>query len=135
MQDDLSSRLEISPALDYGGSRSIVLTWGKNRLHKGRRAVGLPVGRRAVRFHRSRGWPKQETISSAPFPLISTLAGQTLMKNPRGGGGLCLRPPPFRPSACLLACSCRPNNILSSRRRRKSKSRLRDERKKRPNER
>lgn len=33
------------------------------------------------RFH-SRAASKQETVSSARFPLISTLAGQTLMKNP-----------------------------------------------------
>lgn len=94
------------------------------------------------RFH-SRAASKQETVSSARFPLISTLAGQTLMKNPHSSW-------PSYPSPALslspfssillffLKQPCVPrlllpelNNILSSRRRRKSKSRLRDERKKR----
>lgn len=45
------------------------------------------------RFH-SRAASKQETVSSARFPLISTLAGQTLMKNPHSSWPSYPSPPP-----------------------------------------
>lgn len=93
------------------------------------------------RFH-SRAASKQETVSSARFPLISTLAGQTLMKNPHSSWPSYPSPLSLSPFSSILLFflkqPCVPrlllpelNNILSSRRRRKSKSRLRDERKKR----
>lgn len=69
------------------------------------------------RFH-SRAASKQETVSSARFPLISTLAGQTLMKNPHSSWPSYPSPPPlsllFPPSyssswsnLVSRGCSCR----------------------------
>lgn len=69
------------------------------------------------RFH-SRAASKQETVSSARFPLISTLAGQTLMKNPHSSWPSYPSPPPpsllFSPSyssswsnLVSRGCSCR----------------------------